>query len=61
MRESDAPPPGDPAMRRSRPWALIFIAAIVIVLAWFAVENWGTRRPGGGDTSGPGPNPQATE
>jgi hypothetical protein len=61
MRESDAPPPGDPAMRRSRPWALIFIAAIVIFLVWFAVENWGTRRPGGGDISGPGPNPQATE
>jgi hypothetical protein len=61
MRESDTPPPGDPAMRRSRPWALIFIAAILIFLVWFAIENWGTRRPGGGDTSGPGPNPQATE
>lgn len=61
MRESDAPPPGDPSMRRSRPWAFLIIAAILIFIIWFAVENWGTRRPGGGDTSGPGPNQQATE
>jgi hypothetical protein len=60
MRESDAPPPGDPAMRRSRPWALLIIAVILVFLVWFAAENWGTRRPGG-DTSGPGPNSSASE
>jgi hypothetical protein len=52
MRESDAPPPGDPAMRRSRPWALLIIALILVFLIWFAVEHWGTRRPGR-DSSGP--------
>jgi hypothetical protein len=52
MRESEAPPPGDPAMRRSRPWALLIIAVILVFLIWFAAENWGTRRPGR-DSSGP--------
>ena len=61
MRESDAPPPGDPANRRSRVWAFLIIGVILVFLAWFAAENWGTRRPGGGDTSGPGPNPQASD
>lgn len=60
MRESDAPPPGDPAMRRSRPWALIFIAAIVIFIVWFAVENWDIRRPGR-DSSGPTVAPGETK
>jgi hypothetical protein len=52
MRESDTPPPGDPEMRRSRPWALLIIAVILVFLVWFAVENWGIRRPGR-DSSGP--------
>ncbi|MBW3570076.1 MAG: hypothetical protein KY467_03110 [Gemmatimonadetes bacterium] len=60
MRESDAPPPGDPAMRRSRPWALLIIAAILVFLVWFAAENWEIRRPGR-DSSGPAVAPGATE
>ena len=44
MRESDAPPPGDPSMRRSRPWALLIIAAILVFLVWFVLENRETDR-----------------
>jgi hypothetical protein len=52
MRESDAPPPGDPAMRRSRPWALLIIAGIVVFLVWLVLENREIRRPGR-NSSGP--------
>lgn len=60
MRESDAPPPGDPSVRRSRPWALLIIAAILVFLVWFAIENWDIRRPGR-DSSGPAVAPGQTE
>ena len=52
MRESDAPPPGDPEVRRSRPWALLIIAVILVFLVWFALENRDIRRPGR-NSSGP--------
>jgi hypothetical protein len=60
MRESDAPPPGDPANRRGRVWAFLIMAVILLFLVWFAAENWDIRRPGR-DTSGPGPNSTASE
>ena len=60
MRESDAPPPGDPANRRSRVWAFLIMAVILVFLIWFAAENWEVRRPGR-DTSGPGLNSTASE
>ncbi|HEX6039487.1 hypothetical protein [Longimicrobium sp.] len=44
MRESDMPPPGDPAVRGSRVWAYLFIAAILVFIAWFAAEHWSTRQ-----------------
>lgn len=53
MRESDVPPPGDPASRRSRPWAILIIAAILVFIVWFAMENREVRRPGRPAT-GPG-------
>lgn len=53
MRESDAPPPGDPESRRSRVWALLFIAALVIFVVWFSLANREIREPGR-NTSGPG-------
>lgn len=46
MRESDIPPPGDPSMRGSRIWALLFMAAVLIFIVWFAAENWRAREPG---------------
>jgi uncharacterized RDD family membrane protein YckC len=53
MRESDMPPPGDPAVRGSRVWAYLIIAAILVFVVWFAAENWGVREPGRNST-GPG-------
>lgn len=46
MRESDSPPPGDPALRGTRVWAFVIIAAILVFLVWFAIENWEVRGPG---------------
>lgn len=46
MRESDAPPPGDPSMRGTRVWGLVIIAVLLIFFAWFAAENWRARDPG---------------
>lgn len=46
MRESDAPPPGDPSMRGTRVWGLVIIAALLIFFVWFAAENWEVRGPG---------------
>lgn len=60
MRESDAPPPGDPTMRRSRVWGFLFIALILLFLVWFAAENWDIRRPGR-NSSGPTVAPGQTE
>lgn len=60
MRESDAPPPGDPAMRRSRPWAWLIMAVIVVFLVWFVLENRDIRRPGR-NSSGPTVVPGQTE
>jgi hypothetical protein len=60
MRESDAPPPGDPSMRRSRVWGFLFIAAILLFLVWFAAENRDIRRPGR-DSSGPTLAPGQTQ
>lgn len=60
MRESDAPPPGDPSVRRSRPWALLIIAVILVFLVWFAIENWDIRRPGR-DSGGPAAGQGQTE
>ncbi|HEX2207338.1 MAG TPA: hypothetical protein VHG93_06620 [Longimicrobium sp.] len=54
MRESDAPPPGDPSMRRSRPWALLIIAAILVFLVWFVLENRETDRNRGAPVVVPG-------
>lgn len=45
MRESDVPPPGDPSMRGSRIFGLLVVAVIVVFIAWFAAENWISRRP----------------
>lgn len=59
MRESDAPPPGDPAARRSRPWALLIIAVILVFLVWFTLENREIRRPGR-NSSGPAAAPGQT-
>jgi hypothetical protein len=50
MRESEAPPPGDPSMRGSRWWARLIIAAVLVFVVWFAVEHWGTRDPGRNST-----------
>ena len=55
MRESDVPPPGDPENRRSRPWAILIIAAVLVFIAWFVVENREVTRPG---RSGVGPGVQ---
>jgi hypothetical protein len=60
MRESDAPPPGDPTMRRSRVWGFVFIALILLFQVWFAAENWDIRRPGR-SSSGPAVAPGQTE
>ena len=58
MRESDAPPPGDPESRRSRLWAVLIMLAIVAFLAWLVLENRDIRRPGRQSTSLP-PAPAA--
>jgi hypothetical protein len=54
MRESDAPPPGDPEMRRSRPWALLIIAVILVFVVWFALEHREVRRNDSGPMIAPG-------
>lgn len=53
MRESDAPPPGDPSMRGSRVWGLVIIAVLVIFFVWFAADNWRVRGPGRNNTEIP--------
>lgn len=53
MHESDAPPPGDPSTHGSGVWAGVIIAAILIFVVWFSLENREVREPGRNST-GPG-------
>jgi hypothetical protein len=53
MRESDVPPPGDPANRRSGLWAGLIIATVLVFIVWFSLENREVREPGRNST-GPG-------
>lgn len=53
MRESDAPPPGDPSLRGSGVWAGVIIAVVLVFVVWFALENREVREPGRNST-GPG-------
>jgi len=50
MRESDAPPPGDPATRGSGVWAGIIIGVILLFILWFVLRNREVREPGPGTT-----------
>jgi hypothetical protein len=45
MRESDSPPPGDPSLRRSGLWAGLIIAAFLVFVIWFVLENYRAREP----------------